>query len=210
MPYFTTIDGKKYDLSRGIFTEVRTKLKEYRDKATAVTSLGEISFLEEDLKYILNETAIEAGVDLLFHAYLFGVNKSGEKIESVKFATVMGEVDVEADYFIAATGDAQLSFLAGCPTKLGREPDSLCQPMTLCFRVGNADVEKFFASRPALQEEWKKHLAAGEFINPRENILVFKMPIPNVLHFNTTRVVKRNPTDPFDVTEAEILARRQV
>ena len=121
MPYFTTIDGKKYDLSRGIFTEVRTKLKEYRDKATAVTSLGEISFLEEDLKYILNETAIEAGVDLLFHSYLFGVNKNGEKIESVKFATVMGEVTVEADYFIDATGDAQLSFLAGCPTKLGRD-----------------------------------------------------------------------------------------
>jgi hypothetical protein len=31
-----------------------------------------------------------------------------------------------------------------------------------------------------------------------------------MLHFNTTRVVKKNPTDPFDVTEAEIIARRQV
>ena len=25
-----------------------------------------------------------------------------------------------------------------------------------------------------------------------------------MLYFNTTRVVKKNPTDPFDVTEAEI------
>ena len=210
MPYFTTIDGKKYDLSRGIFTEVRTKLKEYRDKAIAVTSLGEISFLEEDLKCILNETAIEAGVDLLFHAYLFGVNKSGEKIESVKFATVMGEIEVEADYFIDATGDAQLSFLAGCPTRLGREPDSLCQPMTLCFRVGNADVDKFFKSHKRLNEEYAKAQATGEITNPRHNVLVFKTPVKNVLHFNTTRVVKKNPTNPMEVTEAEIIARRQV
>ena len=36
------------------------------------------------------------------------------------------------------------------------------------------------------------------------------MPVKNVLHFNTTRVVKKNPTDVWDVTEAEIIARRQV
>ena len=210
MPYFTTVDGEKFDLSRGLFTEVRTKLYERRAGATAVTELGEISFLEEDLKYILNETALEAGVDLLFHAYIFGVNKTGERIESVRLATVGGEVSVGADYFVDATGDAQLSFLAGCPTKLGREPDSLCQPMTLCFRVGNADVEKFFASKKRLNEEYAKARETGEITNPRHNVLVFKTPIKNVLHFNTTRVVLKNPTDAVEVTEAEIIARRQV
>lgn len=210
MPYFTTVDGKKFDLSRGLFTEIRTKLYERRAGATAVTELGEISFLEEDLKYILNETALEAGVDLLFHAYIFGVNKTGERIESVRLATVGGEVSVGADYFVDATGDAQLSFLAGCPTKLGREPDSLCQPMTLCFRVGNADVEKFFASKKRLNEQYAKARETGEITNPRHNVLVFKTPIKNVLHFNTTRVVLKNPTDAVEVTEAEIIARRQV
>ena len=210
MPYFTTVDGKKFDLSRGLFTEIRTKLYERRAGATDVTELGEISFLEEDLKYILNETALEAGVHLLFHSYIFGVNKTGERIESVRLATVGGEVSVGADYFVDATGDAQLSFLAGCPTKLGREPDSLCQPMTLCFRVGNADVEKFFASKKRLNEEYAKARETGEITNPRHNVLVFKTPIKNVLHFNTTRVVLKNPTDAVEVTEAEIIARRQV
>ena len=93
---------------------------------------------------------------------------------------------------------------------LGREPDHLCQPMTLCFRVGNADVERFYESRPKLKEAHKAALEAGEFINPREDILVFRIPIENVLHFNTTRVVRKDPTDPFDVTEAEVIARRQV
>jgi len=203
MPYKTEINGEKVSLSAGIFSEIHKKLEERG-------AMMKETFLEEELKYILNETVLEAGVELLFHASLFEVGRDGDRITSVSLATKCGVIRIEADYFIDATGDAQLSYLADCPTVLGREPDHLCQPMTLCFRVGNADVEKFFESRPALQEEYKKHLAAGEFINPRENILVFKTPVPNVLHFNTTRVVKKNPTDPFDVTEAEIIARRQV
>ena len=82
--------------------------------------------------------------------------------------------------------------------------------MTLCFRVGNADVERFMASRPAWTRAHAESLEAGKLQNPRENILVFYSPNPGVLHFNTTRVVKKNPTDPFDLTEAEILARKQV
>ncbi len=210
MPYFTTVDGKKFNLSRGMFTEIRNKLKEKRNGEVSVTDLGEISFLEEDLKLILNETALEAGVDILYHAYLFGVNRNGGKIESAKFACISGEITVEADYFIDATGNAQLAYLAGCPTRLGREPDSLCQPMTLCFRVGNADVEKFFRSHKRLNEEYAAARESGEITNPRDNVLVFKTPVKNVLHFNTTRVVLKNPTDPIDVTEAEIIARRQV
>ena len=168
------------------------------------------SFLEEELKRIMSEELLAAGVDFLFHAYLSDVQKENDKIASVTVATIGGKVTLEAEYFIDATGDAQLAFLAECPTVLGREPDHLCQPMTLCFRLGNVDVERFFESKDHLNELYAKALANGEISNPRENILVFKTPIPNVLHFNTTRVVRKNPTDAFDVTEAEIMARQQV
>lgn len=53
-------------------------------------------------------------------------------------------------------------------------------------------------------------MEAGEFINPRENLLFFKTPVESELHFNTTRVVKLNPTDPWDYTKAEMIARKQV
>jgi hypothetical protein len=82
--------------------------------------------------------------------------------------------------------------------------------MTLCFRVGNVDREKFLAGRPAFQMAYAEAKKAGTITNPREDVLVFKFLVPNVLHFNTTRIVKKNPTDPFDVTKAEIEARRQV
>ena len=203
MPYSTKIDGKKTDLSDGLFRRIT-------DRLSARGAMKGPSFLEEELKYVLENMLLEAGVNLLYHATLASVLREGERITSLSLATRGGLMTVEADCFVDATGDALLTELAGCPTVLGRDPDRLCQPMTLCFRLGNVDVEKFFASRARLDEAHKAALQNGELINPREDILIFKTPIPNVLHFNTTRVVKKNPTSPEDVTEAEILARRQV
>lgn len=203
MPTKTKINGETVELSQGLFGFIRQKLLERG-------ALLNIAFLEEELKIVLNEMAEEYGVDLLFHAYLCGVNKTERKIMSVSLATTSGVIEIEADYFIDATGDAQVAFLSGCPTMLGREQDNLCQPMTLCFRLGNADVERFYASRERLKDIHAQALANGKLINPRENVLVFKTPVPNVLHFNTTRVVKLDPTSPFDLTKAEIIARKQV
>ncbi len=193
-------NDEKVHLSRGIFLEILELLN---------TPNNHI-FSEEQLKKILLELSEDAGVELLFHSYLCGVEKQGEKITSLSFATVGGIEKIEADYFIDATGDAQLAFLAGCPTTLGREPDHLCQPMTLCFRIGNVDVKAFRATYEELQEKYKAALERGEFINPRENLLIFNTTEPNVLHLNTTRVVKKNPTSAKEITEAEILARKQV
>ena len=207
MPSTTRIGGVKTELSAGLF-------KTICDELTKVSAIGPStegeSFLEEELKFLLNNMVCDAGIDLLYHAYIFKVQRSGEKIESVVLATRAGELTLEADYFIDATGDAQVAFLAGCPTTLGREPDHLCQPMTLCFRLGNVDKEAFYKSKQNLAKAHKEALERGELTNPRHNILVFPTQIPNVLHFNTTRVIKLNPTDPVEVTKAEIIARKQV
>ena len=204
MPYSTVIDGKHVVLSAGIFSEIIRRMDERH------AMVGERFFLEEELKFVLNDMVLEAGVKLLFHAYIFKAEKRDGRITSISVATKSGETRIEADYFIDATGDAQLAYLADCPTTLGREPDHLCQPMTLCFRVGNVDRDRFYASQPRWSKIHAQMLESGQLINPRENILVFHTPIPNVLHFNTTRVVKKNPTCPEDVTEAEVLARQQV
>lgn len=203
MPNSTTIDGRWRSLSAGLFEDICNRMKQRNAMSGA-------EFLEEELKLILNDMMAEQGVDLLFHAYVFKTDLRDGKLVSVSLATVGGVMELEADYFVDATGDAQLAYLSGCPTILGREPDNLCQPMTLCFRLGNVDVDRFFAGRERLKAIHAQSLANGELINPRENILVFKTPIPNVLHFNTTRVVKKDPTNPLDVTEAEIIARKQV
>ena len=108
MPYWTEMDGKRVDLSAGIFKEIHDRLEHHN-------AMNKESFLEEKLKYILNEMVAEANVDLLFHAYIFKVEKCDEHIASIVVATKSGEMQVEANYFIDATGDAQLAYLAGVP-----------------------------------------------------------------------------------------------
>ena len=208
MPYSTKINGEWIQLCRGIFKEICENL--YGTHAMLGDILYGDSFLEEELKYILNNMLKNAGVDILFHANLFEAERLGDSVRSVKVAVRAEVVKIEADYFIDATGDAQLAYILGCPTRLGRETDNLCQPMTLCFRLGNVNTQSFYESLDELQKAYKASLEAGELSNPRENILVFKTPVPNVLHFNTTRVVRKNPTSPTELTEAELIARAQV
>ena len=132
------------------------------------------------------------------------------RVAAVKVYTKGGMLRFTADYFVDATGDGELCALSGCDFLLGREGDNLCQPMTLSFRMSGVDLEQYTIDKPGinpLYEEWKK---AGKIKNPRENVLVFLNYNEGVLHFNTTRVVKKSPIDGFEVTQAEIEAREQV
>lgn len=211
MPNSTKINENRVELSAGIFTEICTKLKEFR-KLTGEHHNEEYGniFSEEHLKIILNRMMAEAGVELLFHAVLCSVDCFENKLKNVTVATKSGNIQLYADYFIDATGDAELAFRAGCGYRLGREEDNLCQPMTLCFRVANVDVVSFYQELPVIQKLYARCQREGKIKNPREDILVFRLTQKNVLHFNSTRIVKLDPTNPFDITRAEIEAREQV
>ncbi len=211
MPYTTTIEEngeqKKLALRDGLFTEIHNALNE---DGVFSKPHASVTFNEESLKVILDRKMAEAGVRVLFHATLCGVQTEGRRIASVSAATVGGVLTFSADTFIDATGDATLSVYAGCPCRLGRPADSLCQPMTTCFRVCNIDTDGFWKSHKEINALYKKLQAEGKIKNPRENVLVFGTLIPGVLHFNTTRVVKHDPSDAFSVSEAEAIAREQV
>lgn len=205
MNYFTNVDGKQKVLCRGLLDEMRERERAYDASGTMV------KFRPEYFKLVLDDMVSEAGVDVLFHATLFDAEVAGRCVKSVRVATTTrGAIELCADFFIDATGDGVLMAKAGCAYQLGRESDGLCQPMTTCFRMCGVDVDLFKSERPALQALYKEAQARGEIKNPRENILTFTGIGEGVLHFNTTRVVKEDPTDPFAVSRAEILARRQI
>lgn len=208
MPYMTTDpeSGDRIDLSCGLFTEIVDRLRALGGARNEKRSLP---FNEEVLKYLLNTMAIESGVELLYQTYVTDVRKEGDKINAVKISNVSGNSEIEADCFIDATGDANLAVMAGCPYRLGRESDNLCQPMTLCFRL--AGVKGFDADVKArINALYTEYQASGRIKNPRENVLIFRTLVEDILHFNTTRVVKLDPTNAEDVTKAEITAREQV
>ena len=205
MKYMTPVNGKEKVLCAGLFAEMREREHAYDASGTIV------KFRPEYFKLLLDDMVCDAGVTVLFHATLFEVKVAERYVKSVCVATATGGVlELSADFFIDATGDGTLMAEAGCAYQLGREEDGLCQPMTTCFRMCGVNVEHFRADRPRLQALYKEAQERGEIQNPRENILTFSGIGEGVLHFNTTRVVKEDPTDPFAVSRAEMQARRQI
>lgn len=205
MPYWTQKDGKRMDLSEGLFAEICGEMRKISPRA-----IDGITFNEEYLKIVLNRMTTEAGVELLFHSMLTGASAQKGRVSSIEVRNKSGRLDIFADYFIDATGDADLSVSAGFPVRKGRESDGLCQPMTLCFRIADVDCEAYSREYAGINELYQKFRREGKIKNPREDILTFRMLVGGVVHFNSTRIVKRDPTDAFDLTRAELEAREQL
>ena len=198
--YFSTQDenGNRKLLSDGIFTEMRNRWKAYGDSSY------------ELYKLVFDDMVCEAGVDVLFHTTVFHADCADRKIQRLSAATKSGIMELEADFFIDASGDGELIAMSGCDYQLGRESDSLCQPMTTCFRISGIDSALFERDTEMLQQKYKEYKAENKISNSRENILIDPGLCDGVYHFNTTRVIKHNPVDPVEVSHAEMIARQQV
>ena len=210
MAYSTNIetDGERRSvaLSAGIFSEII----DHMDALGELYAQNKRIFHEEYLKIVLDRMTQEAGVTVLLHSVLCDVEKSGTMLTGVTVAGKSGKMTFHAKRFIDCTGDADLAVLSGCPTHVGRAQDSLCQPMTLCFRLTNVDMEKYTKNKPKINPLFRRLQAEGKIRNPNDNLLIVVHPVQNMLHFNATRVIKLNPTNPFHLTQAEMEAREQM
>ena len=201
---FSTIstDGNPVTVNNsGLFQELLDKLDE-------MGGLIGRTFNEEFIKILLEEMALENSVDLLYHSFLFGVQRDGDKIASISLSTKNGEQKISGKYFVDASGDADLCYYAECEYLIGRDKDQLCQPMTTCFRLSN--VKKDIDDRETINKKYNKFQEEGKIINPRENVLKFSHVDNSITHFNSTRIIKKSPIDPIELTEAEIEGHRQV
>ena len=191
------------ELSRGILEEIVVELQ-------SMNAMRENVFNPEYLKIILNRKMQEANVSLLFDSYFVSAKSESGKIKSVTVANKSGLVELEADYFIDATGDADVAYAAGFATRLGSPSDNLCQPMTLCFSIAGVDPVKFEVQYYLIRDVWLEEKKKGYTKNPMDGIMVFHTVFPGIVQLNATRVVKRNPVDCWDITKADIEAREQI
>ena len=111
-------DTEPTQLSQGIFKELVGELR-------ARGAMFGNSFNPEYLKLILNRKMREAGVDLLFNSYFVSASRTGGSITEITVANESGLVRVGAKIFIDCTGDADVAFSAGFPTRHGRPGDGL-------------------------------------------------------------------------------------
>jgi hypothetical protein len=128
-----------------------------------------VPFKPEHLKRILDDFALQAGVELRFftrvvEAEMQTGDGGGRRIEGVVLSNVEGLRYVKAKAFVDATGDAALAALAGVECKVVlRDTDSVA-PSTLCSLIGGMNWDD-----PAYGADWRgidavKNRTKGELL----------------------------------------------
>ena len=204
MPYKT---GDRI-VNAGIFAEVQQALK---GMGAYGSEIHEDVFDSEILKIIELDLCRKAGVNILFHSFVFRATVRKKRVAAVHVANKAGEMKFSADVFIDSTGDGDLAFHAGADWELGRDSDGYTQPATIFFKMNGVDLEKTMKYVDSGRDDivfsgiTEKARKTGEFTSPREDTLWFCTPRDGQVSFNTTRLLKYDATDPraFSAMEME-------
>lgn len=163
---------------------------------------------KDEAMLAMEDILLDSGAKILYHHTLTDVIAESGKITAAVFHSKSGFCAVRAKIFIDSTGDGDLAALAGAPFEFGNE-DGFCQPMTTCFKLSGVDRSRMpgYAEINAAYDQAK---AEGKIDCPRDNVLWFLTPEDDVIHFNTTRIIKKSAVSGLELSEAEIEGRRQV
>jgi FAD dependent oxidoreductase len=205
------------------------------DSTTYVTTVT--PFDSEYLKIELEQMLRDAGADILFHTQLADAQLDDGRITEVVLCNKAGLTAYASAVFIDASGDGDLAIRSGTEFIMGREADGATQPMTMNLKVANVDIDRVrryaidnpddfvFAhgkeeglarlertprlSLAGYKGAWEAARRRGEVTVPREHVLFFETATPGVVIVNTSRVQGYDPTDPRQLSEAEMLGRQQ-
>lgn len=93
------------------------------------------------LKICLEEMCTKRGIKMLFHTSIFDVVKDGERIEAILVTTKSGTFAIGGKVFIDATGDGDVSVLAGAKYTKGNPETGKTQPISLRYLVDGIDMK---------------------------------------------------------------------
>ncbi|MBN1922488.1 MAG: FAD-dependent oxidoreductase [Anaerolineae bacterium] len=159
-------------------------------------------FNHEYLKIIWQLLAEQAGVELLFHASIFGVTKEGNTLTEVQIVCASQTLVARARFFIDATGEGDLSFLAGAAFMQGDPQSGAVLHMTLtAWMYDTGKVQE-----PYLPEELTSISGPEDLPGLGTGWVVGSHRV----YLNATKVMGHDPTDPFSLSAAEREARRQL
>lgn len=168
-----------------------------------------ITYDPEVLKVVWEELMSEASVDVLLHSFVADVVTEGNKITGVIVVNKSGFTLIEADIIIDASGDADVTALAGFPFD-GIGSHIPVQSLTTTFRIGNVNEERTKLFTKNQMWEWMRQAnQSGRYHLPREEGSVHITTLPGVMATNMVRLAIPDPTDIIELSKAEIQGRRQ-
>ncbi len=166
------------------------------DSATELTHYGPTCDAEY-LKRELEQAALDHGVSLLYHSWISGVDRDGDRITALRAVSKSGELELRGDLFVDATGDGDLAVAAGVPIEEGS------QGITLMFLLSGVERERC----PEYQEMRELYRQAGPL--SYRLLCIFWAQRPDSVYVNMTEVEDLDGCDVGDLTYATIECRRQ-
>jgi hypothetical protein len=212
-------------LTRGVFDALEEKMRD-------LNGMIDNGFSAAAFRSAAYGLLREAGADVLFGSAVTRVDREGETITALVLETPEGTERVEAKYFVDATGDAQVVYLAGLPFVKGDERTGKTQALTLFFRMGGVDVRRatdYAAAHPDDFMEWmdfdfdfnrilsiagyysfvKRAASAGKLSPNVKYIFYTTLPSSGEASFNTTNILDADGSTSSGLTRAAFDGRRQ-
>ena len=177
-----------------------------------------ITYNPEHLKVVWESLLQKSGAKILLHALLQEVKVSDGRVSELLLATRAGLCTVTGDYFIDATGDADLSNYAGFGYEKAGDI-APAQTLTTTFKMVNVDMkERKSVNKDKLHELMREATEQG-YALPRREGSDHITPVPNTTATVMTRLdsIRKDKDgntesvldDPFFLSESEIAGRVQ-
>jgi len=218
---FYTPGEKAKKIVGGIPDDVIDGLKSFGSMVERPNTYGAgtgVTYNPEHLKVVWESLLIKSGAKILLHALLQQVSVKDGRVKELTLATRAGLCSVTGDFFIDATGDADLSNYAGFEYEKAGEI-SPAQTLTTTFKMVNVDLVERKKIKKEQLHELMQDAADNGYELPRREGSDHITPVPNTTATVMTRLdsVRKNSKgeiesvldDPFFLTDSEIAGRRQ-
>jgi glycine/D-amino acid oxidase-like deaminating enzyme len=169
-----------------------------------------ITYDPEVLKRTWEALALQAGVEVLLHTVVTGVELDADRrVRALRLFNKGGAAEVEATVVVDASGDADVAAWSGVPFDHPASNGQV-QSLSTVFRMAGVDVERAEAfGKAALWARMREASASRTYRLPRVEGSWHRTPQPGVVMALMTRVPGVDATDPVQLTRAEIEGRRQ-
>lgn len=130
-----------FDFNKPGFTKELTMRLDERG-ARRGTDSDKFVYEPDEMKLLLEDLCVEAGVQFRLQTRLVAAYLDGRKLTTVITESRSGREAWRAKVFIDATGDGDLGALANCGWDIGQGKDKICQPLTMNALAAVHDVTK--------------------------------------------------------------------
>ena len=210
--------GNIRQVVRGVAADLQQRMRDLDGLNEPHLVLGKIYAQAYDtsaFKCAADGLLLDAGVQLLFHAFAAGAIKASDgRLDAVLLETKSGRMAVRGGCFIDCSGDADLAHWAGVPTDKGDETGQMLYP-TLMFRVGEVDAARAGEAWRTIPKLMDSAEEAGEFAFPRRGAVVRPQKRSYEWRVNVTQLKNADGsatdgTDAKSLSAGEVEGRRQI